>query len=340
MLKIFWGSEYKKGEGNAYGYYVHNTTLKREFSHLVEMVDSPEKADAIIYITSPEYFPGKLHDIPTFLFTMFEGTTLPVPYVESISKADALLSPSDWVSELFVRHFPDVPVYTIPHGVDPVFSFRERRFPRRGKKFRFLWVGAANPRKGWEEVINTWGRTDFAKSSELELYIKTTKIDGVQSQGNVILDGRNLSIDDLVSLYHSAHCFLFPSRGEGFGLTAAEAMRTGLPCIATNYSGHTMFMDDSVAYMIGCRMGKGEVKFIGDGHTEETEIAYPHVDELYAAMIYVYTHYRKAAKKGVLASNRIRREYTWNKSATRLLEAVEQQVTGRVGNGPVHRSGD
>ena len=56
-------------------------------------------------------------------------------------------------------------------------------------------------------------------------------------------DIKNYWIDDkekwpgLVQMYHHAHAFCFPSMGEGFGLTLAEAMATGLPVIVPRMGG-------------------------------------------------------------------------------------------------------
>ena len=274
-IRLKWGTNIKQLKaGNQFGYYIHNTKLKKACEKRMTLCSDEKKASDILYIMSPEYFTKRPEGLITWLFTMFEGTTIPKKYEERMVDADCLLAPSTWVAELFRQYFPDKSIFTINHGVDKQFKFKKRHFPT-GRPFRFLWVGAPNPRKGFEEVIVVW-RELFERHRELELYIKTTgpekwSMNGkVERKSNVILDGRRLSDKQLIKLYHSSHCFLFPTRGEGFGLTLAEAMRTGLPCISTYYSGLTDFFNSQVGYTIDYKMGKGVVTFIGEQLKEET----------------------------------------------------------------------
>jgi glycosyltransferase involved in cell wall biosynthesis len=58
-------------------------------------------------------------------------------------------------------------------------------------------------------------------------------LDGAPRPANLHLLGR-VSDDDLAKLLRGAVCFLFPSRIEGFGLPAVEAMIHGCPVIASN----------------------------------------------------------------------------------------------------------
>src|SRR5690606_3696002 len=64
---------------------------------------------------------------------------------------------------------------------------------------------------------------------------------------NLRLLGR-LSDDDLAKAFTTAFCFLFPSRIEGFGLPAVEAMLQGCPVIASRAAAIPEICGDAVLY--------------------------------------------------------------------------------------------
>ena len=317
-VKLHWASHVKYAKGNAFGYSTHNATLRKYFEQIGEI--TPSARDALL-ILAPEFYEKRTKGYRNWLFTMFEGNDIPHKYYENMQQADCLIAPSSWVAALFREYF-DKPIFTVPHGVEKHFTYKKRMLPAN-KPFRFLWVGAPNPRKGYEEISHIWQKV-FARNPKVELYIKTTGLRvPYEKRGNVILDGRKLSKGKLVQLYHSSHCFVFPTRGEGFGLTLAEAMRTGLPCISTNYSGVTEFFSDKVGYPVDYKMGKGSITFVGDSNEVETEVAFPYVEQIVEHMLQIISDYPSALIKGKLAHEHIKKRFTWNRSARILLEALQ-----------------
>eukprot|EP00948_MAST-09A_sp_MAST-9A-sp1_P001258 g1258.t1 len=78
----------------------------------------------------------------------------------------------------------------------------------------------------------------------------TQKNDATTAWFPPVLWLRPLSDVELRKLYQSVDVLVQPSRGEGWGRPHSEAMASGIPVIATNWSGNTEFMNDQNSYLI------------------------------------------------------------------------------------------
>ncbi|WP_369781564.1 glycosyltransferase [Pseudomonas sp. WC2401] len=72
-----------------------------------------------------------------------------------------------------------------------------------------------------------------------------------------------LTAEDLQSLYLTADILIVPSRWEGFGLVAVEAMRAGLPVIASNVGGLAEVVEDNAT---GILIDPNSVQALVDAH--------------------------------------------------------------------------
>lgn len=375
-LKIHWATPPKDLVGNALGYNTHIKYLKsfaEQGGHTVEDHDS----NIVLHIISADHFkpiPGKFN----ILFTMWECLDVPITYQEALKKADLIIVPCQFCRDIF-KPYTSVPIEVCWHGTDItlykfhdrtnqgiIYKYKESLFGKikTKKRFRFLWVGAPNPRKGYQEICQVTMLAE--KFSNIEIYVKTTcpkvrwrdalksfarnwkllfdfsgghkkyfdvlwtnllKIPTPFTPGtikyfghnkNVIFDSRMLSKAELVELYNSANCFLFPTWGEGWGLTLSEAMATGCPCIATPVTGVTEFFDKSVGYPLKYEVHNIDLK---DYNIFGCRVFHPNPLHLAEMMIYVVQNYREALRKGRMASERMSK-LTWQNSAARLAEII------------------
>ncbi len=317
--------------GNGYGYSMH-TKMLHEACLRAGSTDDYRAQTAIHIIT-----PNKYHPIPgkrNVLYTMYECTTLPDDWIEPIQGADLIVVPCRQNRDLF-KQYTKAPVEVCWEGVNTeAFPFVERKMPFVSR-FVFLWVGAPNPRKGFEHVGAAWDglRASGRMPKNAWLYCKSTGVEReniVEERAGmrVTIDTRNLSVAELFGLYRDAHAFALPSMGEGFGLTLAEAMSTGLPCIYTPWGGPRDFIDETCGYPVKWEFSPVTTMKVGeDGKRtmhQKTYAAYADVNDIMRRMEQIYYGYDTALAKGRRAAKRIRDGFTWDISARSFLDIISR----------------
>lgn len=332
---LFWVNLLNDQVGNGYGYSMHARML-HEACNRAGSVDSPSAKTAVHIIT-----PNKFHPIPgkfNVLYTMYECTTLPDDWLAPLDGADLIVVPCRQNKDLF-RQYTKRPVEVCWEGVDTeAFPYVERQMPLVSR-FVFLWVGAPNPRKGFEHVGAAWDgwRASGAMPKNVWLYCKSTGVDRTdiveeRPMMRLTIDTRNLSTGELFGLYRDAHAFALPSMGEGFGLTLAEAMSTGLPCIYTPWGGPRDFIDEECGYPVKWHFSPvTTMKIEPDGSRKmhhSTFAAYADVDHIIRRMEEIYFGYTRALMKGRIASKRIRDKFTWDISAESFLDIISRYERG------------
>lgn len=320
-----------KALGNFVGYAVSNAELVKALEPHVIFDDAAEIV--VTYGTPMDHAhpgPEKL----SVLFTMYESPDMPYEARIGLATADVVITPSKFCARLFEDQ-TSAPIYTCPLGVDlEAFRFTTRSW-RPGQRFRWLYVGAPNPRKFTE--LEKLHEVLLSRWPGVELYIKTTGADmeklpeilasgrareiepGLLVGQGVVFDNRRLSREALVKLYHSAHGFLFLHAGEGWGLTGTEAMATGLPTVVTDYSGVREFADRSNSF---------PVKLSG---LVDRGYAWPDLMDAMRAVSDVMLDYPSALRIGKQGSRDMRR-FSWG-AAGRKLASILERVTIDAGRG-------
>jgi glycosyltransferase involved in cell wall biosynthesis len=161
----------------------------------------------------------------------------------NLKRADCVIAVSHYTAAQVEMSFGVHDIQVIHNGIDcQMFTPITRNAPNR--PFRLLYVGNWRTLKGVDLLAPIMERL-----SDDFILQYTADRNGAHRRfsppSNSVCLGR-LSGKDLVRAYQNADALIFPSRLEGFGLVAAEAMACGLPVIAARTSSLPEVVEDEV----------------------------------------------------------------------------------------------
>lgn len=177
--------------------------------------------------------------------------------VDQLRRADLWLAISDSSRKEGIEHLGMPPEQCINVSTDADKCFakatvsleNEQKLRRRYKLSRqfVMYTGGIDHRKNIEGLIRAYAMLKpglracyqlaivcSVQDESRRFLLKLAKSHGLQAD-EVVLTGF-VPEQDLIYLYNLCTLFIFPSRHEGFGLPALEAMRCGAPVIAANTS--------------------------------------------------------------------------------------------------------
>ena len=271
------------------------------------------------------------------LYFAWEESSVPGGWVDGFNRhLDGMCVLSRFVKKALVDSGVSVSVSVGGCGIDQVTRPERLPYPGElGKRFRFLHVSSAFPRKGVDALLKAY-TTAFSDRDDVSLVLKTfpNPHNTVRQQvaeararpgcPDIVLIDEDLDPGQLVDLYRRCHAFVAPSRGEGFGLPMAEAMHFGLPVIATGHGGHLDFCTPETAWLVDFTFARVQSHF----GQNSSVWADPDVADLARAMRDVVSKPLEAQARARKAKELVDRELRWDRCAARLEEAVDQ-LAGR-----------
>lgn len=178
------------------------------------------------------------------------------------------------------------------------------------KKFVFLHVSNFKfyVRKGIDVLLQSYIKA-FDKKDDVELRIHSqndmnmakiheliSKFQGIYKHSpDIVIKNYPLSHKELSAIYNDCDCFVFPSRGESFGLPPLEAMACNKPIIVTNWGGMLDFCNNENAYLIDYDLEPVKT-WLYQGWGGGLQ-ANPRVDSLVEQMLHVYNNQAEREKK-------------------------------------------
>ena len=309
--------------------YVHSTSigyarlgvkladaLQRDGIKVVDHLD-PDDRDPhhlVCWVSTPSHATGWFDGQHKVILTMWESQTIPEAFREGLHNFDQVLVPSEQNLELFSRYHPNVA--KIPLGIDTrEWAYRPRKAPTTD--FRFL-IGGSGARKGQDLAYKAFRKVFATWPSDMPrpvLQFKSPRpVEYVGERIEVI--GGRISDEAERDLYGAAHCYLQPSRGEGWGLQPLQAIAQGLPTILTDAHGQAEFAHLGMG--ISAALVPADYFMYGDAG----EWWEPSLDELCERMEWVYHHYDQAVEQARFSSAVAHRDFSWEKVADRFVNAI------------------
>lgn len=252
------------------------------------------------------------------LYTMFESTKPPEAWRPYIKQADVVINPTQWGADTFKKQY-GIDCKVVPLGYKTnQFVYQNR--PEERDVFTFLQYDLGK-RKGFFEVWEAF-RLEFDEDEPVRMIFKTSR-EGIRfppmwpGMEKII---EVYEIKDLVKLLATADCFVFPSRGEGFGHTPLEAMGTGLAVITVDAHGISSYFDPECMMSVKHEFIDAEY----DAFQREEDLGVmvkADIDDLREKMRWAYNNRPKLLEMGQEAS-KMASQWTWERTAKQLSKII------------------
>lgn len=153
----------------------------------------------------------------------------------------------------------DRPVTSVPYYI-PLDEWLEVPLvapPKCGEPLRFLMLSQLIPRKGLDLLVRAcemlpktgWRLDVYGEGPERQPLQQA-----IDAAGLPITLHPPLAFDHRMDAFKNVHCFVFPSRWDGWGMAPVEALAAGLPVIASDQtmSAYDFIRDDVNGWIVPC----------------------------------------------------------------------------------------
>ncbi len=303
-------------------------------SLMVDLLDRPtSKNETVINLCQADYFghkPGKRQ----IGWSMLEVTGLPADWTAACNKMDEVWVPTAFNVETFRNAGVTRPIEVMPLGVDVRYFNPAITGVRVSKSFTFLSVFEWGERKAPELLLKAYAQefsaaddvvlllSVFNRDKSIDVAAEVRKLVGDNGPRVAVMINAEIAAYQMGSLYRSADAFVLTTRGEGWGQPVLEAMASGLPTIATNWSAHASFLTQDTGYPIDIdRLVDAEARC---PYYEGWQWAQPSVEHTQALMREVFEKRESAQAKGLAAAEWVANNLTWDMAANRVRDRLVQ----------------
>jgi len=323
--------------------------LPDETRRLLETHTVPRDTAAIIFVSQST--PPLNRPSPSALVsvarTMFETDGLLPGWEQILNEMDRIWVPSEFNRESFASAGVDPRKIAVIPGCIDATPFAEPVDPwpvPGGEDFKFLAVFDWTRHKGWDVLLEAFAR-EFGDTSQVGLVLKVWSsnnytLEDMYAQAdahlqrhlqktlkdfpNIHLWQERIPSQDMPRLYKAVNAFVLATRGEGWCRPLMEAMATGLPTIATAWSGLVAFHNARVGYPVKYTLvpvsqeGMREIPIYSGQRWAEPDIV-----SLQQRLRQVVQNPEAAQKKGETAQKSIQQHF----SRIAIARILQQEIT-------------
>lgn len=311
----------------------HIVKSLQQIGHKVDFANP--KAELQLNFTQPHHY--KLHKNQYQIgYTPWESTKIKDEWRERMNLCDEIWATSDWTANVYKENGVESPIFVYPHGIEEAWSPYKRVL--EGKRpLKFLHVGEPSPRKDGQLVTEVFIKL-FGNNPDYQLTIKchnnhTIRVydkyknlvspDIIYSNIKIVKD--ELSVPELVNLFHKHHVLVYPTWGEGFGFIPLQALATGMPVISTYDWAH--YKEYLGPLKLKSRLTNAETegvpKAVGDPHLGQ--FYKPDKLHLEDQMVFAALNYNAMSGYYFAQSAKIHEKYNWIKLTENAFKHLEEK---------------
>lgn len=244
--------------------HTHDDRISRDILYDINIFHINASEFTVAYINMGKQVWDHRYNIAYWLWELEE---FPEEWLGCIDLVDEIWTPADFITNT-LKKYTNKPVMTLPYCVEaPVSEEFDRKFFSLPEDiFLFLMMfdsGSIMERKNPDSVFAAYKEAFGLDNDKVGIVVKINEYSdkdisyihkALEGYKNVFILSETLSKVQVNSLIKDVDVFVSLHRAEGFGLVLAEAMITGTPTIATNWSANTEFACEEAACMVDYRM--------------------------------------------------------------------------------------